>query len=318
MLELETGARSPVVVLSLPPGNLVDRQRALLEQLHALRSQYSLQRIKLVGHGVGGLDAYLLLCERPLAAPAFSAEDAALVADIAHVVTVGAPLLGTTLSGTGALPVPFLLSLARELAADLRAQTRTLMYALRTPNKRRALLAALPHTGCALLVSVLRNRSLWAELTPHALRTVASYTARTSTAKLSCYASYVPPTLPAGGSRLFRALYERTSSEARGETRDPVLLNHCKLLERAPRVGAFEQGSLNLDAHSNDGLVNTLRQLPPDVKSHEVAALVLGDHADLLGYFGDPQTSLPRTQSTFREDQLFELLGKIARELSAS
>lgn len=316
-LELETSARTPVVVVSLPQRTLLERQQALLERLRTLQAQHGVARLKLVGHGIGGLDAYLLLCERPLAGSSLSVEHAAVRANIAHVVTVAAPLLGTTLA-LGAARMPFGFTLLREAARDLRTQAARLLQALRTPETRRAWIASAPHTGLALLASLLANRGSWSQLTPHALRTIASYTQRTSDAKLSCYVSYVPPSLPVHGSQLFRSLYEQTSSEAGGETRDATLLSHCKLLEKAPRIGAFAKGSLNLDAHSNDGLVNTLRQLPADVKPHEVMALVQADHAELLGYAGDAQLSLPRSHSDFGGDALFELLGKIVRELAVS
>src|SRR5580692_7477620 len=66
---VETHTRRPVLVTplsTLPSAPLVQRQAALFQNIAKLARRYpSIERVHLVGHSTGGLDAYLAVCDTP-------------------------------------------------------------------------------------------------------------------------------------------------------------------------------------------------------------------------------------------------------------
>src|SRR5258705_7922436 len=65
-LEIETGRSIPVIPFStLPTSGLAGRQEFLLGALGRLDKMLpGVERFHLIGHSAGGVDAYLLTCER--------------------------------------------------------------------------------------------------------------------------------------------------------------------------------------------------------------------------------------------------------------
>lgn len=324
--ELKTGVSSPVVPLgSLPANSLLDRQRELFAQLRFWTAYYKVERIKLVGHSTGGVDAYFALCNRQLDGTPWSAEDDALRRQISHVVTLGAPFLGTTLADA---PVARAFGLGRVAWSALRDLGElgrgAVLTALDEPawGERIASIASSPGSNLKFLLQLTRHRELVNELSPEKLSARHAQLERDHDARLVCYASYVFPPRADQSSALFQTLYRQTS-QAVGNGSDATLLGHCRLLEQADVVGFTGGASLTLDAHSNDGVVNTLRQLPPHSKQAEVGAVVVADHADLLGYFDrfDPRTgietqrSIFRSGARFRDEQFFGLFARVIRDL---
>lgn len=327
--ELKTGRRTPVVALSsFPSASLAQRQQELLRQLSFWTDHHRVQRIKLVGHSTGGVDAYLLLGETRIDGDPWSADERRLRAHISHVVTMGAPFLGTTLASAsvvhgfyqyrGSLVMPALRDLAR---LSRGAFTGTSSRQLRS---RLAAAGEAPVAVAKFLHQLISHHELLAELSPQAMSERLERVTREHDAKLSCFASYVPPPVREVASELFYALYALTSEAAGTAASPPQILENCKLLEAAPILGRQPDQRPQLDAHSSDGVVNTLRQLPPDVKKDEVAGLVMADHADLLGYFDhfdarsgrETQNSVFRSGARFRDDDFFELFSRIARYLA--
>jgi hypothetical protein len=82
----------------------------------------------------------------------------------------------------------------------------------------------------------------------------------------------------------------------------------------------------HIDAQTNDGVVNTVRQLIKPSDPDELAALVIADHFDVLGYYDrgltvselDPReaasqvSGLLHSGSFFRDTEFFALYRKVA------
>jgi hypothetical protein len=86
----------------------------------------------------------------------------------------------------------------------------------------------------------------------------------------------------------------------------------------------------HLDAKTNDGVVNAVRQLIVPNDASELAALVIADHFDVLGYYDrrqsiaeggedDVQVSgLLHSGSFFRDTEFFALYRKVADVIADS
>src|SRR5262249_61186991 len=96
----------------------------------------------------------------------------------------------------------------------------------------------------------------------------------------------------------------------------PIAAAPPALRTRTPRPPPFR-----IDSGTNDAIVNTARQLLP---SAELAGVVGGDHADVLGDYdridiatGQPMnTGIFRSGAGFGDDQFFELYRRVASALS--
>ena len=89
---------------------------------------------------------------------------------------------------------------------------------------------------------------------------------------------------------------------------------------------------MHIDAASNDGIVNTIRQLIDPQSSEELASVVVADHFDVVGHYDkelwvvDPETGkehlaakrsgLLHSGSEFRDDQFFELMRRVVNAMS--
>src|SRR6266542_2560006 len=98
-LEMETGQSIPVIPFStLPAGGLLARQEFLATAFTYLDAALGgAERYHLVGHSAGGVDAYLLIQDRPFGAPSDPRE---VRRRIRSVTTIGAPHYGTGLANT--------------------------------------------------------------------------------------------------------------------------------------------------------------------------------------------------------------------------
>jgi hypothetical protein len=107
--------------------------------------------------------------------------------------------------------------------------------------------------------------------------------------------------------------------------------NDNALLLRAPGI---ELPDL-LDAGHNDGVVNSARQLLDPNDPNELAAIVVADHFDVVGYYdrfvwksdapgvlGEDQVQvlagLLHSGCNFRDDQLFELYHRVADVIAST
>ena len=106
---VEEPLRRPVEVVpvtTLPTNSLRDRQEALLQNLAGVCDKLSgVQRLHLIGHGTGGVDAQLLACTKSFDGHGWDKKANAVRKKIKSVVTISAPHYGTGLADSRLAPV---------------------------------------------------------------------------------------------------------------------------------------------------------------------------------------------------------------------
>jgi hypothetical protein len=139
---------------------------------------------------------------------------------------------------------------------------------------------------------------------------------------------------PAPPDSVFLLLAQLTAGRQPGSAQAPLTPGSLERIQQAVaddrRVIAASRDLLPnvLDAAVNDGVVNTVRQLIDPSDPHELEAIVVADHFDVVGHYDrsvwitDPRTGLEseRAQvagllhsgSQFRDDQFFELMQRLA------
>lgn len=344
---------------TVPGGSLAERQRRLSRELSEIVLHYGKHtppgelRVHLLGHSTGGLDAELLTYERPLGRASWSERDELVRRAIRSVVTVAAPLGGTHLADSA---LARLLTTGREGAEDDRVDG----FSLRTLSKgslqlAQTLAAGSKLVGADLLLgeallgalldarlltrfarSLLLNRSLLSDLRPAAMRELMQRIrpdaglAHVHRARFVTVARNSPK--PDSSGELFETLYALTAQNTPISPEAQVALQgiHQGLLTGAlPVIGAV-MPPCPLTQTANDGIVNTGLQLSHwDVhpqSGHEparIAALVVADHVDVLGYF-PPESRMHRDRargfltsgSDFREPQFSALARAVAGEVA--
>jgi hypothetical protein len=228
------------------------------------------------------------------------------------------------------------------------------------------------HAGQQFLGALWKSRNLINDLTPEAMRdrysqqgaalpllrrsfvTVAGVTSTLrQTALQSLHSRRASLHKPDRASRSLAgedvgtppdALFLLLSSLASGRNsqcneRDPVLPGSLERLEQAlsdPRraiAAAPELLPERVDQLMNDGVVNSARQLINPQDPDELAAIVVGDHFDVLGHYDrtawvtDPKTGeekeetivsgLLHSGSEFRDTQFFALMDQVSALLAA-
>lgn len=322
----------PVPILqcaTLPAGSLAVRQAALVEQLVRLIPEGA--RLHLVGHSAGGVDATLLTCARPQTGPdvdrlaSWTRAEERLRRSIASVVTIGAPHRGTTLTSTRLARIlrdprrymPLLLQVA-PLGADLAR-----LLADRAGRER---LAAIASGGCDVvrfLRECFRNTGLIDDLAPDRIRALFASNPRDMGVPLRCFVSAVSP--DSAGSRFFRDLYEMTAEHAESVLADESFDDVCERLGRfaTPIRGQAVPWPMRFTRAVNDGIVNSVCQLPEGATDEELAGVVIADHVDVIGYYPRDETvadevineSLLKSGAGFRDSQFFELYERVARAI---
>ena len=216
-LEVRDEGPTPVVSLSAPPaGDLVERQRALLAQLHKLDQQlHDDARLHLVAHSAGGVDGYLLTCEKAMVPEGWAPEDDRVRQRIRSVTTVATPFFGTRLTAVGAArfaahpkhnlaSIPGLLKLAAALTA---AHVRDPIVLERVAS----VAASLPEAArfCLQLVG---HRGLISALTPDHMAAVMTGNRRSIPAKITNFVTVVPPDRLPQAAPFFADLWDLTAS----------------------------------------------------------------------------------------------------------
>ena len=321
---------APVNVSAI--GNLADRQRGLVEELERLdRKQGGPFAWHLVGHSTGGLDAALLtrvkgLRYDPDRGSVFSDADLALVQKIASVTTIATPHYGTCLArsplpaatrpgATAAERVEGLLALP-ELARDLAqrgASWERLQFARGASGTDS--LRFLHHLLCCDELARDLDPKLAGGLT-------STQNARQDVPIFSIATMSPPPSPLAAGTRedhLFRDLWTWTQLHAEGAEPAPPPVSAAAASQRIQAVPGNLPIEGVIDARTNDGVVNTNRQV-----FGEFAGLVFGDHGDVIGRYRrrDPldhgllDPGLLTSGASFDDDQFFELLRLVARGIT--
>jgi pimeloyl-ACP methyl ester carboxylesterase len=327
---LETSLRRSVPVIptcTLPMDHLAARQAELLRELHGIvqRMGGQVKRIHLVGHSAGGVDAQLLTCDRPLDAERWNADDARLLDKIASVVGLAAPHHGTCLADA---PIADLLvdpvrhaRLMPSLARPLWHLSRLIANADDAPAIGSYMLHSLPDSA-EFLWEITASRGLIRDLAPRAMQAVRANIKSSRGVPLRSFVTVVPES--ASAEPFFKDLRALTA-DTQISPATALQLRAAEVLQRAASKAIQSGGMvLNFDEHSNDGVVNSVRELcnPDDPK--ELAGIVIGDHADVLGHYDRADSlvsgralgqGLFHSGSRFGDNQFFELNREISRTL---
>ncbi|MFT3927938.1 MAG: hypothetical protein QM778_35750 [Myxococcales bacterium] len=340
---LEAHCGLPIPVVSLPASNACNfatRQRQLLRHLEALDGALrGVRQFHLVGHGPGGVDAELLTATLPLKTGAtwHDLDPSHLRERVTSVLTIGAPHYGTHLAEQPLLagrqrPQSLDMQGLRQVAGVASSLIRELLTRLRRPRRDNAL-GALP-----LMFKLLREGTLMSELMPHSMQALRAHNPPDPALEASVQSIVVSApelTTEEGGvlrqpDRLFAALHSLTGSRSLVDA--PLALVQAQKLLRgvsADRVVRHPSARVPaFDLSANDGIVNAVRQLltTRTNQEHALAALVIADHADVLGYYDRRSPLAPelcqrgglfRSGAHFGDDEFFHLWGLVAAHIAS-
>ncbi len=312
----------------LPTDALAARQQDLVAYLGRLRRERlpDVERLHLVGHSTGGVDAQLLACETRLDGSAWSATDRETLAGLTTVVTISAPHHGTGLANSRLarfaehpLADPFAPVVDARLLADLG------ILAFRDVAALAGLQAARLDDIVRFVGRIVASRALVHDLRPDSMAAVRRRARQRGDVALTCFASGTVDTrngVPVG-EPFFRDLYAltRDGEDVPAPAAARALLRAAATEGRVITSAPPPPPDVCLDM--NDGVVNTARQVLAEGK---LAALVLADHADVLGHY-DRQDDLIDGRSYnaglfhsgagFRDAEFFALYRRVARAIAA-
>jgi pimeloyl-ACP methyl ester carboxylesterase len=322
-LEAGTGRAFPVVPVStLPFGNLAARQVKLLADLKQLDAELGEPYWHLVGHSTGGVDAALLGRKQRLSyanqRTVFS-EAGLEVPRLVSVTTVSAPHYGTCLALSSLAQLvrrrPSLHGLldALEAGADVLRRDRL-------EERLQFVLPSLVSGHISEFYAHLLSNELAGDLDPNVVGELTETQNRRADVAVSSFATLAPapPREGPAADELFRDLWRWTQEKATsaGVLQPPPF----------PRVVPAQWISSSapippVDARSNDGVVNTDRQV-----DGSFAGLIAADHGDVLGRYRrvdlldrrviDP--GLLTSGAEFGDEQFFKVLDAVGRTILGS
>ncbi len=332
LLEEPLGHPIPVVpVTMLPTDSPGNRQGALLHNLEGIREKLSgVERIHLIGHSTGGVDAQLLACTKSFDGRAWDRKANAVRKKIKSVVTISAPHYGTGLAdsrlarwGENPLLHP----------TAILPEARTLIDLLLLVPRDLAAAAgfefAAPNDVIKFMWQIARNRDLIENLTPERMEAVRARLSSDPEIALTCF---VTGTMPRDDSTrpsdpFFRDMYRLTQGS---EAVSPAALDCDRFLrtlvqEHPDLVIRSEEGKMApISPTLNDGVVNTVRQIVNAGRRGEVGGFVVADHADVLGHYdrqdslieGSPYNAgLFHSGAGFGDDEFFRLYRRVAQAI---
>ncbi len=334
----------PVVpVATLPTDHLAKRQKHLLLSLTDLAEVLEdVQRFHLVGHSTGGTDALLLRGMEPVAEKDTwpKLDPRGVRQKIRTVVAIGSPHHGSCVT-TGALARFFLSPLGNLL--DLGSVAKAALYlnaAVWMDTMARSIIAGAlwdQHAAQRYILDVVTARGLIDDLRP--VRMSALHRRFQPDFTGVCFRSFVtmagqsPELRDNENVKLFEYLYRQTAGKdgscGGGGKDDEQVRRATERLRQAVQAG--DRVIMNPEARLrpvtpelNDGIVNSARQLYDPASEDELAAVVVGDHFDVLGYYpysgdlsgGDRreplQAGILHSGSAFTDDQFFALYARVA------
>ena len=332
LLEEPLGYPVPVVpVTTLPTDSLRHRQGSLLQNLAGICEKLSgVERVHLVGHSTGGVDAQLLACTKSFDGHAWDKKANAARKKIKSVVTISAPHYGTGLADS---------RLARWGENPLRHPTaiipeaRTLIDLLLLVPRDLAAAAgfefAAPNDVIKFMWQVARNRDLIEDLKPERMETVRARLSSDPEIALTCFVTGTMPrddaTRPS--DPFFRDMYRLTQGS---EAVSPIVQECDRFLRTLVQEGpdlVIRSGESQMPAISptlNDGVVNTVRQIVHPGRREEVGGFVVADHGDVLGHYdrqdaligGKPYNAgLFHSGAAFGDDEFFGLYRRVAQAI---
>ena len=342
LLEEALGYPVPVVpCTTLSTDSLAERQGRLVKYLGDLcaasppgveRTISGVERIHLVGHSTGGVDAQLLACTKPLEGRGWDQKANEVRRKIRSVVTISAPHYGTGLADS------WLASWAENPVISWTSPVpdalRLAWHLLRLVPEERHVVAQLQLAHPKDVVNFLRqvafHRELIGNLRPSYMEGIRATHKAEPGVSLTCFVTGTP--LRENDERpsdtFFTDMYGLTKGD--GEASPPV--GRCRrLLEdfistRPGFVIRSQQSRMpaSIDATLNDGVVNTVRQIVNPDKAEEVGGFVVADHADVLGHYdrqdslieGSPYNAgLFHSGAGFGDDEFFNLYRRVAQAI---
>lgn len=331
---LEERLGMPVAVVPaalLPTDGLFRRQRALLDYLQRLcgTTLDGVERIHLVGHSTGGVDAQLLACTAPLYEGDWTPEDDAVRRRIASVTTIAAPHWGTCLAESwiaylGENPFVHPLSAPRVIATAVH-----LLGLLPREIAFAGLQTAQPLEVAKFLLQIARNRDLIDDLRPARMEALRARMVPRHDVPLICFVTGTTPRSDKvrPSDPFFCDLYALTRDS--GPRPHAEVTQGARMLEdlltAQPEIAIVSELAQELpevDPGMNDGVVNTARQLVDPDEPSQVGGFVLADHADVLGHYdhrdalieGAPlNVGLFHSGAGFGDDQFFTLYRRVAQ-----
>jgi len=333
LLEEPLGYGVPVIpVTTLPTDSLRKRQKGLLHELEGFCKKLSgVERIHLIGHSTGGVDAQLLACTKPLYGDAWDKKASGVRQKIKSVVTISAPHYGTGLADS---------RLARWGENPLRHPT-AILPEIRTLGDLLALIPrdlaaaagselAAPNDVLKFMWQVARSRKLIEDLKPKNMEAARKRLASDPDIALTCFVSGTVPrddkTRPS--DPFFRDMYRLTQGS---EEVSPVVAKCGRLLGELVEkpnpelVIRSEESKLPpISPMLNDGVVNSVRQIVHADQPEEIGGFVVADHADVLGHYdrqdsligGKPYNAgLFHSGAAFGDDEFFKLYRQVGQPI---
>lgn len=352
--ELTCAEGVPVVpVANGPTDSLAVRQQGLLdavgEILRRLQAEghEEVKRIHLVGHSTGGLDAHLLLRERSAAPDGAWEDPQGIRARIASVVTISAPLRGSSItlaemargywSPTELRHWP---ALAEVVGRALRLYAQGLPVESSTINGFLEGALADPAGTLTFLRQILLHRDLIQDLRPAAMaqRLAGNPRDRSLPATVHSFVTVGVRPLKDASDPLYTYMHEQIAAQARLAADDAVRASLARLqgytevrrspwalarrIERSVAVDPRHPRELaEIRIDDNDGVVDSARQLLTE-EGDALAGVVLGDHADVLGRYDNidhliddrpQQAGTFHSGAIFSDDTFFKLYRDVAK-----
>jgi len=322
----------PVVpVTTLPTDSLGNRQDGLLQNLAGTCEKLSgVERLHLIGHSTGGVDAQLLACAKSFDGRAWDKKANAVRKKIKSVVTISAPHYGTGLAdsrlarwGENPLLHP----------TAILPEARTLIDLLFLVPRDLAAAAGFeftaPNDVIKFMWQVAQNRDLIEDLKADRMEAVRARLSSDPEIALTCFATGTMPredsTRPS--DPFFKDMYRLTQ----GSEAASLAVTDCDrflrtLVQEHPDL-VIRNGESKMPAISptlNDGVVNTVRQIVNPGRREEVGGFVVADHADVLGHYdrqdaligGEPYNAgLFHSGAAFGDDEFFGLYRRVAQAI---
>ncbi len=316
-LYARTGIDVPVISLATPPtASLADRQEFLRTRLVQYLKDDLLRgcrKVHLVGHSTGGVDAWLLLCDEPLAKGSHRRDGARfggtwgafehVAGLIGSVVAISAPFYGSGITLSPALQL--IGDFPRGVCRNRRGLV-VLGQALIDLERRACdwgsgpsdlLVNALIDGRSTLrfVGDVARDRALVDDLLPERMDRLMRESAFPEGRTVTCFASVAPPPrAPSTLSHRERAeqsLYRLCHDEIRragtkdfgAQARRNLALLNGETGAPVPVIGNPQETPRPFGMTDSDGIVNTGAMIP--AKGGVLGGLVFGDHADVIGHY---------------------------------
>jgi len=303
-----------------PAGSLEARAQSLHARVSRLIAD-GVQKLHLIGHSSGGVDARLLVNARYAGLP----DRTALAAKVTSVITISAPLRGTPLArriGRGAwLAAPVLwfasilasrgrLRLAGVAATLFNLLKRATLQAPTPTDDLIAQLAGVDRDTAAQIREFLRgvagDHLLIHDLTPEAMSALNREVEGGDHAGLSSFVSVSPAAglspLAFATAPLQRMFYDLSWTLTSSAPRDGGTV---------PRGPWIDGGRQALTERSNDGIVPAWSQ----TLDGRATGIVLGDHLDVIGHYEAMGATFLRSGSRFDEARFDALWTEIANTL---